>query len=1188
MRKRFLAALLVLLLGFTNLFPVYAQAELVPGIPANNDSTFISPTDSANSSPTEEKNAAEAGDSLSGQVGEDQNGAPKSPEDTVPESAVDSSSAPSSSVPESVPAEQPPAEEDGSVTEALPGETAGSSVPAEETAPDLTLQNAAPKAPPQNGWSEDGKSYFVEGQMLQSCEYLIDNVWYYFQADGTYATGAIRIADGRMMYYDAQGHLDYTHTGLERATDGKQYWLLGLGNCVTGEKMIDGAWRYFDPAAGGAMVQDAEVTLADGRLMRYDAEGRLVLGWYQTSYYLSTGKVRGTEILIDNAWYYFQANGTYATGAIRIPDGRMMYYDAHGKLDYTHTGIERAADGKQYWLLGAGNCLKGEKLIGGAWYYFDPAANGAMVQNSEVILTDGRLMRYDAEGRLVLGWHGKSYYLSTGKVRGTELKIENKWYYFDANGNYVTGLITFPDGSQKYYDANGVQVPIPTDEERLEVVNGKTYFKNWDGSYYIGEKMIAGAFRYFDPATGGAMVQDAEVTLADGRLMRYDAQGRLVLGWYGKSYYLSTGKVRGTEILIDNAWYYFQADGTYATGAIRIPDGRMMYYDAKGKLDYAHTGLERAADGKQYWLLGTGKCYKGEKLIDGSWHYFDPAANGAMVQGTEVVLTDGRLMRYDAEGRLVLGWYEKSYYLPTGKVRNTELAIEGKTYYFDASGNYVTGAVKLPDGKVNYYGAAGVLEPLYEGLQKANDGYYYYLMGRGAYVAHTEKLVEGSWRWFDEKGHMAINAAVKLPDGRVYFYNQDGCMVMDFVGLAIAQDGNAYYILGYGNFVYNQGKVINGKEYWFGADGKMIREKAVKHTTGQVFYYDANGVKNPDFRGVCQEIMGPWYALTGQGTYVTNSELNWNGWRWFDANGHMAISQAVSLPDGRYLYYGADGVLTTGFVVMAGKTYYFTTSGPLYNWQLINGQYYYFKADGSMAVDWVFIDGSWKYFNANGVYTGQERLHEEGIDLSAHNGAVDFVALKNQGLSFVMLKAVGSNSAGLYIDPTFEQSVYSAAAAGFKIGAYIYSYAFNNQEMIQEIQFLLNSPAMQRIQARGIKFDYPIVIDQEDPLVLANTTRAQRTEILVAGCEYLKSQGWYPAIYMSKSWAYQQVDPLALMQYDVWIAQWGSACTYTYPNLTMWQYTNEGRKNGVNGRVDLNYSYKDYATLIRNNHWNKY
>ena len=752
-----------------------------------------------------------------------------SPEDTVPESTVDSSSAPSSSVPESVPAEQPPAEEDGSVTEALPGETAGSSEPAEGTAPDLTLQNAAPKAPPQNGWSEDGKSYFVEGQMLQSCEYLIDNVWYYFQADGTYATGAIRIADGRMMYYDAQGHLDYTHTGLERATDGKQYWLLGLGNCVTGEKMIDGAWRYFDPAAGGAMVQDAEVTLADGRLMRYDAEGRLVLGWYQTSYYLSTGKVRGTEILIDNAWYYFQANGTYATGAIRIPDGRMMYYDAHGKLDYTHTGIERAADGKQYWLLGAGNCLKGEKLIGGAWYYFDPAANGAMVQNSEVILTDGRLMRYDAEGRLVLGWHGKSYYLSTGKVRGTELKIENKWYYFDANGNYVTGLITFPDGSQKYYDANGVQVPIPTDEERLEVVNGKTYFKNWDGSYYIGEKMIAGAFRYFDPATGGAMVQDAEVTLADGRLMRYDAQGRLVLGWYGKSYYLSTGKVRGTEILIDNAWYYFQADGTYATGAIRIPDGRMMYYDAKGKLDYAHTGLERAADGKQYWLLGTGKCYKGEKLIDGSWHYFDPAANGAMVQGTEVVLTDGRLMRYDAEGRLVLGWYEKSYYLPTGKVRNTELAIEGKTYYFDASGNYVTGAVKLPDGKVNYYGAAGVLEPLYEGLQKANDGYYYYLMGRGAYVAHTEKLVEGSWRWFDEKGHMAINAAVKLPDGRVYFYNQDGCMVMDFVGLAIGQDGYYYYLKGNGTYAVSTSIQIDKVWYYFDANGRGTATSS--HTT---------------------------------------------------------------------------------------------------------------------------------------------------------------------------------------------------------------------------------------------------------------------------------------------------------------------------------------------------------------------
>lgn len=59
-----------------------------------------------------------------------------------------------------------------------------------------------------------------------------------------------------------------------------------------------------------------------------------------------------------------------------------------------------------------------------------------------------------------------------------------------------------------------------------------------------------------------------------------------------------------------------------------------------------------------------------------------------------------------------------------------------------------------------------------------------------------------------------------------------------------------------------------------------------------------------------------------------------------------------------------------------------------------------------------------------------------------------------------------------------------------------------------------------------------------------------------------------------------------LDKFDKWVAQWNNRCTYK-KEYGMWQYSSKGKVEGITGNVDLNYSLKDYPTIIKNAKLNK-
>ncbi|MBQ4275721.1 MAG: glycoside hydrolase family 25 protein, partial [Lachnospiraceae bacterium] len=198
-----------------------------------------------------------------------------------------------------------------------------------------------------------------------------------------------------------------------------------------------------------------------------------------------------------------------------------------------------------------------------------------------------------------------------------------------------------------------------------------------------------------------------------------------------------------------------------------------------------------------------------------------------------------------------------------------------------------------------------------------------------------------------------------------------------------------------------------------------------------------------------------------------------------------------------------------------------------------------------------------------------------GIDVSAYQGNIDWNQVKNSGISFVSIRCGfrGYTQGGLILDSKYESYIKGATAAGLKVGIYFFSQAKTEAEAVEEASLCVSL-------AKGYKISYPIFIDSEysngrhdgraDGL-----TKAQRTAVCRAFCETIKSSGYTPGIYASKSWFYNQLDVNSLNQYKIWMAHYCSQTDYKY-KYDLWQHSSKGSVPGISGNVDLDNSYLGY------------
>lgn len=212
------------------------------------------------------------------------------------------------------------------------------------------------------------------------------------------------------------------------------------------------------------------------------------------------------------------------------------------------------------------------------------------------------------------------------------------------------------------------------------------------------------------------------------------------------------------------------------------------------------------------------------------------------------------------------------------------------------------------------------------------------------------------------------------------------------------------------------------------------------------------------------------------------------------------------------------------------------------------------------------------------------------VDISEWQGKVDFDKFQNAMRKGHVDGMIIRTGFGMYTeDEQAKRNVQKCNELGIPYGVYHYSYARNLTEAEVEVKGMLAS-----LVKWGAKPNYPIIIDMEDADGWKKNNWRDgdywkvQSDIVDLFCKEVEKAGYYAMWYASAHWVNKLSQYNNLLQkYDLWLAHWGVS-EPSYP-CGIWQYTAEGDiAPGVNGhtlgmateRLDLNYVYKDYPSLI--------
>ena len=193
-----------------------------------------------------------------------------------------------------------------------------------------------------------------------------------------------------------------------------------------------------------------------------------------------------------------------------------------------------------------------------------------------------------------------------------------------------------------------------------------------------------------------------------------------------------------------------------------------------------------------------------------------------------------------------------------------------------------------------------------------------------------------------------------------------------------------------------------------------------------------------------------------------------------------------------------------------------------------------------------------------------------GIDISKHNGNIDWQKVKAQGIDFAIIRA-GYGKVISQKDQNFEKNYAGAKAAGIPVGAYWYSYALTPAEAVAEALTFMKA-------IEGKKFEYPVWLDVEETSQF-HTGKKNVSAMIRAFCTEMEKAGYWVGVYSYRSAIQSYIDDEVQKRYSIWAAEWSK--TLHCDGAAMWQYSKKGSVDGINGAVDLDISYVDYPTAIQ-------
>ena len=185
---------------------------------------------------------------------------------------------------------------------------------------------------------------------------------------------------------------------------------------------------------------------------------------------------------------------------------------------------------------------------------------------------------------------------------------------------------------------------------------------------------------------------------------------------------------------------------------------------------------------------------------------------------------------------------------------------------------------------------------------------------------------------------------------------------------------------------------------------------------------------------------------------------------------------------------------------------------------------------------------------------------EFGVDVSVHNGTIDWERAIESGVDFAILRCGYGDAYGGDADAQFARNVEELNRLGLPYGVYLYSYALNTEQSANEA-----AHCIELMEQAGAEPTLPVYYDLEDPSQ-AGCDYAAMAQVF---CSAIEEAGYFPGVYASTSvWKNRMTDP-CFDKWDKWVAQYNDTCTYG-GSYSLWQYASTESVAGIGGDVDGN------------------
>ena len=201
---------------------------------------------------------------------------------------------------------------------------------------------------------------------------------------------------------------------------------------------------------------------------------------------------------------------------------------------------------------------------------------------------------------------------------------------------------------------------------------------------------------------------------------------------------------------------------------------------------------------------------------------------------------------------------------------------------------------------------------------------------------------------------------------------------------------------------------------------------------------------------------------------------------------------------------------------------------------------------------------------------------EMGVDVSEHQGAIDWAAVRRAGMDFAVIRAGyrGYGESGRLVeDAFFRANMDGARAAGLDVGVYFFSQAVTAEEAEEEADFLLALLADHGPE----RVTLPVFFDWED--ISHDDARTDGldgetvTACAEAFCARIREAGYTPGIYAYRYLAYFSYDLPRLGDIELWIGALGASSDFYYAH-SFWQNAVTGGVDGIEGEVDRDFRFR--------------